>query len=75
MTRLQRGGKDWFLGALTNDKTRQVTQPLTFLAPVKHYEAQIYRDGPGADYRTNPLALTINKKTVTGRDTSVRWTR
>jgi alpha-glucosidase len=68
VARLQRGGKDWFLGALTNENARTVTQPLTFLAADKHYEAQIYRDGPGADYRTNPQALTIERQTVTRHD-------
>ena len=59
VARLQRGGKDWFLGALTNENARKLTQPLSFLASDKQYEAQIYRDGPGADYRTNPQALTM----------------
>jgi alpha-glucosidase len=68
VARLQRGGKDWFLGALTNENARTVTQPLTFLAADKHYEAQIYRDGPGADYRTNPQPLTIERQSVTRHD-------
>jgi alpha-glucosidase len=68
VTRLQRGGKDWFLGALTNENARKLTQPLSFLAPGKHYEAQIYRDGPGADYRTNPQPLTIEHRNVTQKD-------
>jgi len=71
VARLQRGGKDWYLGALTNEKPRQLTQPLTFLAPGKHYEAQIYRDGPWADYRTNPQSLTIEKRQLTSKDTLV----
>jgi len=68
VARLQRGGKDWFLGALTNENARTLTQPLSFLATDKHYEAQIYRDGPGADYRTNPQPVTIEHRAVTGRD-------
>jgi alpha-glucosidase len=68
VARLQRDGKDWFLGALTNENARTVTQPLTFLAADKHYEAQIYRDGPGADYRTNPRPLTIERQSVTRHD-------
>jgi len=67
--RQQRGGKDWYLGALTNGDARTLQQPLTFLAPGKRYEAQIYRDGPGADYRTSPLSLTIEKRVVTSADT------
>ena len=66
--RLERGGKDWYLGAVTNDDARKITQKLDFLAPGKHYEAQIYEDGPGADYRTNPMAYKIEKKTVTSAD-------
>src|SRR5260370_10148157 len=69
VARLQRGGKDWFLGALTNENARKLTQPLSFLNPGKHYEAQIYSDGPGADYRTNPLPLSIEHFAVTQKDT------
>ena len=68
VARLQRGGKDWFLGALTNENPRKLTQALSFLASGKHYEAQIYRDGPGADYRTNPQPLTIEQRNVTNKD-------
>ena len=34
----------------------------------KRYEAQIYRDAPGADYRSNPAALLIEKRRVTSQD-------
>jgi alpha-glucosidase len=68
VARLQRGGKDWFLGALTNENARKLTQPLSFLASDKRYEAQVYRDGPGADYRTNPQPLTIEHRIVTRKD-------
>jgi alpha-glucosidase len=68
VARQPRGGKDWFLGATTDENARTLSQPLSFLAPGKRYEAQIYRDGPGADYRTNPLAITIEKKVVTAKD-------
>jgi alpha-glucosidase len=44
VARQPRGGKDWFLGAITDENARKLTQPLTFLAPGKRYEAQIYRD-------------------------------
>jgi alpha-glucosidase len=68
VARLQRGGRDWFLGALTNEKARTLTQGLSFLASDKRFEAQIYRDGPGADYRTNPQPLTIEHRIVTSKD-------
>lgn len=68
MARQKRGGQDWFLGAVTNEKARMLTQKLDFLTPGKRYEAQIYADGAGADYRTNPTALTVEKRVVTSKD-------
>ena len=68
VARQPRGGGDWFLGAVTDEQARTLDQPLDFLAPGKRYEAQIYRDGPGADYRANPLAIVIEKKVVTRAD-------
>jgi alpha-glucosidase len=68
VARQQRGGRDWFLGAVTDETARKVTQPLSFLAPGRRYEAQIYRDGPGADYRTNPLAFETARQVVTSTD-------
>ncbi|MES1198807.1 MAG: glycoside hydrolase family 97 protein [Pseudomonadota bacterium] len=67
--REQRGGRDWYLGAITNQDARTLHVPLDFLAPGKSYEAQIYRDAPNADYRTNPEAIEIARQTVTARDT------
>jgi len=59
---------DWYLGGITDEAARKLKQRLDFLAPGKRYEAQIYADGPGADYRTNPGALTISKRVVTRAD-------
>ncbi|WP_420606907.1 glycoside hydrolase family 97 protein [Novosphingopyxis sp.] len=69
VARQQRGARDWYLGAITDEEARDLTQPLTFLPAGKRYEAQIYADGPGADYRTNPLSLAISSKMVTSKDT------
>ncbi|WP_186728837.1 glycoside hydrolase family 97 protein [Sphingomonas panacisoli] len=68
VARKERGGSDWFLGAITDETARSLRQPLSFLAPGAKYEAQIYRDGPGADYRTNPQSIAIEKKMVTSKD-------
>ncbi|WP_308909131.1 glycoside hydrolase family 97 protein [Pseudokordiimonas caeni] len=68
VARQQREGKDWFLGAVTDEEERSIQQSLGFLTPGKRYEAQIYRDADDADYRTNPTALTIEKKVVTAKD-------
>jgi len=65
VARRERGGNTWFLGAITDEERRTITVPLSFLTPGKSYVAEIYADGPGADWRTNPFPLDITKKTVT----------
>jgi len=68
VARQQRGAQDWYLGATTDENARQLAIPLDFLARGKRYEAQIYRDGPGANYLDNPSALVIEKRRVTSAD-------
>ncbi len=68
VARQQRGAADWYLGAVTDENARNVQVPLTFLAKGRRYEARIYRDGPGADYRTSPMELTIETRPVTSKD-------
>ncbi|MFV3129352.1 glycoside hydrolase family 97 protein [Niveispirillum sp. KHB5.9] len=68
VARQQRGAKDWFLGAVTDEEARKLTQKLDFLPAGKRFEAQIYADGAGADYRTSPTALKIEKRVVTSKD-------
>jgi alpha-glucosidase len=41
---------------------------LTFLDAGRNYKAQIYRDGPKADWDKNPLNIVFEEKVVT-RDT------
>jgi alpha-glucosidase len=42
--------------------------PLSFLDKGKRYRAQVYRDGPDADWKTNPYAMVIEEQIVTGGD-------
>ena len=42
---------------------------LDFLEPGKRYRAMIYEDGPGADYRDNPMSMAIRQVEVTAADT------
>lgn len=62
--RKERNAEDWYLGALTDENARKVSLQLDFLSPDKSYEAQIYRDGKNANWKTNPYDLVIEKKTV-----------
>ncbi|RHW18941.1 glycoside hydrolase family 97 protein [Sphingomonas gilva] len=68
VARQRRGSNEWFLGAVTDENARKIAQPLGFLTPGKRYEAQIYRDGEGADYRTDPLGFRTERRIVTSTD-------
>ena len=65
VVRKERGGPDWFLGAITDEQARTLEVSLSFLTPGKKYVADIYADGPGADWRTNPYPVTITHRRVT----------
>jgi alpha-glucosidase len=68
IARRQRGAPDWFVGALTDEHPRQLTLKLDFLDPKARYVAEIYRDGPEADWRTNPYDLFVERRPVTADD-------
>ncbi|QBI04965.1 glycoside hydrolase family 97 protein [Pseudoduganella albidiflava] len=68
VARQQRGGRDWFLGAVNDETRRAVTVPLDFLDKGMRYEATIYRDAPTADFRGNPHAYEIVRQEVGAAD-------
>src|SRR5262245_51173049 len=65
VARKQRGGPDWFIGAITDEDARTFDVPLSFLPKGQSFVAEIYADGPGANWLTNPLPVTISKQMVT----------
>ncbi len=65
VARRQRNSRQWFLGAITDEEARTFDVPLSFLDPGTSYVADIYADGPGANWETNPLPVTIAHRTVT----------
>ena len=65
VARQQRGGDDWYLGAITDEEARTMEVPLTFLPKGRSYVAEVYADGPGADWATNPLPVAISRRSVT----------
>ena len=69
IARKQRGAPDWFVGALTDEHPRSLTLPLAFLDPGRRYVAEIYRDGPEADWQARPYDLVVEQRTVTAADT------
>jgi alpha-glucosidase len=66
--RRERGGPDWYLGAVTDEERRELELPLDFLDEGRDYTAQIYRDGYHAHWRTNPYAYEIESRTVSSDD-------
>lgn len=63
MARKDRNSQAWFLGAVTDEEARTLELNLDFLEGFA-YEAQIYRDGPDADWKTNPYPLEIGFQSV-----------
>ncbi|MCO6489059.1 MAG: glycoside hydrolase family 97 protein [Phaeodactylibacter sp.] len=61
IARQERGTGDWFLGCITDEERREVTIDFSFLEAGKKYRAAIYRDGPNAHYRDNPLDIVIEE--------------
>ncbi|MGQ3086662.1 glycoside hydrolase family 97 catalytic domain-containing protein, partial [Flavobacterium sp.] len=58
---------DWYMGAITNKDARKLSVPLKFLEAGKSYKAEIYADGAGADYKTDPYPVTIESRTVSNK--------
>ena len=69
IARKDRHSDDWYLGAITDENARTLDIALDFLDAGKTYTAQIYRDGPGADYRTQARhSIVIEQRKVTKGD-------
>jgi alpha-glucosidase len=66
--RQERGGDDWYIGAISGDESRDIRVPLSFLGKDGRYRATIYRDGDDADWKSNPYDYVIEERTVTGTD-------
>nr|WP_298155157.1 glycoside hydrolase family 97 protein [uncultured Pseudoxanthomonas sp.] len=69
IARKERGGDNWYLGALTDEDGRTLSVPLSFLDEGRRYTAQIYRDGDQAHWKTAPQDIVIEERTVTRADT------
>ncbi|KAB7764064.1 glycoside hydrolase family 97 protein [Xanthomonas maliensis] len=69
IARKQRGGRDWFLGSITDENGRLLQVPLGFLDPGVRYRAEIYRDGDDADYQRNPFAFVREEREVSSSQT------
>ena len=62
VARLDKNSDDWYVGAITDGKSRVAEIDLSFLPKGKKYKATIYSDAPDAHWKDNPQAYQI--KTV-----------
>lgn len=67
IARKARKSEDWFLGSLTDETGRLLTASLDFLDLGRIYKAQIYRDGPKADFTSEPYDMEILEGLVTAQ--------
>jgi alpha-glucosidase len=63
VARQERGGSDWYIGAITDERPRTLEVDLGFLGG-GDYVAEIYADGPGAHWLDDPLPLQITSRNV-----------
>jgi alpha-glucosidase len=64
VARRERGGEEWFVGAITDEESRTLEVSLSFLRPDESYVAEIYGDGPQAHWLHNPLPVEISQRPV-----------
>ena len=65
--RQERGGSDWYLGAITDENARTLDVPLSFLGKGK-WMAQIYEDTPQTSYETSPETYQHREVEVSAKD-------
>lgn len=65
IARKDRESDRWFVGGATDEMARDLTLSFDFLDAGTRYRAIIYKDGEGADFRTNPYPMTILQQDVT----------
>jgi len=66
--RKDRKSADWYVGAITDENSRKLDVPLSFLEPDVKYMAQIYADGDDAEWKTNPTSFKYEERIVTAND-------
>lgn len=64
IARKAKGTSDWFIGAITDENSRNSFISLNFLDKGKKYVATIYADADNADWKENPEAYKITKYLV-----------
>lgn len=71
VVRKDKYSEDWYLGSITDENARELTVTLDFLDAEKSYRAEIYADGPDAEYDVNPESYVITSQEVGQGDTLI----
>lgn len=69
IARQDRHSEDWYIGSITDENRRILAAPLSFLDSNRRYVAEIYADGPDADWETNPYSYQISRFVVDNHTT------
>jgi alpha-glucosidase len=56
----RRAGREWYVGAATDENARVLWAPLDFLEPGTTYAARIFADAADADWELNPTPVEIS---------------
>ncbi|HLO61085.1 MAG TPA: glycoside hydrolase family 97 protein [Bacteroidales bacterium] len=64
MARKDRNSEEWYIGSITNEEARNLKIDLGFLTDSLEYKAEIYADGAGANYKTNPDPVAVSTRVV-----------
>ncbi|HDS08508.1 MAG TPA: glycoside hydrolase family 97 protein [Bacteroides sp.] len=64
MARKDWNSDEWYIGSITNETPRTIELDFSFLEEGLDYRAEIYADGAGADYLTNPEPVKITYRVV-----------
>jgi len=64
VVRKDRHSDDWYVGSLTDGNPRTLPLSLSFLDPGRRYVAEIYADGPKANWMDRPYDLVISSRPV-----------
>ena len=60
---------EWYVGAITDERARAASVPLSYLTPKRSYVATLYADAPDAHWETNPMKYQIRSFIVNDQTT------
>ena len=68
VARKDRTSDDWYIGAVSDEQSRTITVPLSFLQEHRTYQATLYKDSIDGDWQSNPEAYEIETRSVNNQD-------